>query len=92
MTDLEKIIREKIEKAKPKKEIFKLDHDLIDEIEIDDSKAFINGALFLLPVLMKAIEQRDLYISLIGKYDDETDDTFTEYRNSELITLLKGET
>jgi len=52
-----------------------------------DSKAFKQGCEFLIPVLMRAIEQRhDAYF--------ETDSTYTQLEssfNKDLLNILKGE-
>src|SRR4051812_2702206 len=47
--------------------------------------------LRLVQALKTAIEQRDLYIDLIGKYEDETTAGFIERRNAELAAILSGE-
>ncbi len=101
MTDLEKIIRDEIEKVSVK---------LGDEVcprlspswEGTDRQCFDIGferaSELLLPVLMKAVEQRDVELKkyhneyLSDPLCSEIVEADTRACNDQLITLLKGET
>lgn len=73
-------------------------HTLLESIEArvnqvgTDEFSQVLEVLRLMQALKKAIEQRDLYIDLIGKYEDETTAGFIERRNAELAAILSGET